>query len=181
MKKHLAILITTTILASLSGCAIKRQPVNVFYPVDSASLDAQTKLAEAAISTSSSLNRLAALEKANQPQTKLAPPMNIDHMNHVGLGALTSIDWTGPIEQVAKELALISHYKFRVLGKRPAIPVLVAVYAVNMPVGDILRDINFQAGSKADVVTYPSHRTIELRYRHTNGNGPDRSHTPSWK
>lgn len=181
MKKQLVTLFTIVItMALFSGCAIKRAPINVYYPVDSASEDAQTKLAEAAVSTSSSLNRLAAIEKATQPHAKLSPPMNIDHMNQIGLGALTSIDWTGPIEPLAKELALISHYKFRVLGKRPAIPVLVAVYAVNMPVGDILRDINFQAGHKADIIIYPSHRTIELRYRHTNVSD-HHIIIPSWK
>ncbi len=132
------------------------------YQVDAGVQKAQTKLAEAALSTSDSLNQLAAMEKASAPRTKLSQPLNADA---VGLGALASVDWTGPVEPLVLKLATAGHYKFRAVGKNPAIPVLVAVYATNMPLADILRDTNLQAGKKADVVIYPSRRLIEVRYR----------------
>ncbi|MDF3054640.1 MAG: dotD [Gammaproteobacteria bacterium] len=180
MKRQYVTLLAfiTAAITLLSGCSNRPPSTNIYYPTDSASENAQNKLAEAAVSTSSSLTRLAAIEKATHPSGKLSPPMSVDQMNRVGLGALTSIDWTGPIEPLVKELARISHYKFRVLGKRPAIPVLVATYAVNMPVGDILRDADYQAGNKADVIIYTNHRTIELRYRH--GDMGSRGHV-RWK
>jgi defect-in-organelle-trafficking protein DotD len=161
--------IFTTIL--VIGCSSKQPSTNIFYPVVSGSENAQTKLAEAAVSSSDSLIKLAAIEKATHPNAKLSSPLSIDKMNEIGLGALTSIDWTGPIEPVVKELAIFSDYTYRVIGKRPAIPVLVAIYAINMPVADILRDINYQAGSKADIVVYPSRKIIELRYRNEFDNG----------
>jgi defect-in-organelle-trafficking protein DotD len=119
-------------------------------------------LAEAAVSTSDALGQLAAMEKAGAPKTKLIQPVNADH---IGLGGLASVDWTGPVESLVAKLAAAGHYKFRVVGKNPAIPVLIAVYAANMPLADILRDANLQAGKKADIMVYPSHRVIELRYR----------------
>jgi defect-in-organelle-trafficking protein DotD len=119
-------------------------------------------LAEAAVSTSDSLGQLAEIEKANAPKTKLNAPIDGDA---IGLGSLASVDWTGPIEPLVQKLANTGQYKYRVVGRRPAIPVLVAVYAVNMPVSDILRDANLQAGTKADIAVYANKKLIELRYR----------------
>jgi len=132
------------------------------YLVENGVQKAQTKLAEAAISTSDSLSQLAAIEKVGAPKAKLSQPLNADSM---GLGGLASVDWTGPVEPLVLKLATAGHYKFRAVGKNPSIPVLVAVYASNMPLADILRDTNLQAGKKADIVVYPNHRLIELRYR----------------
>ncbi len=158
----------------LVGCAEPnngRQPITYYGndfsdvrspPADGGVKKAQTKLAEAAVSVSDSLNQLAAIEKANSPKSKLSTPWDADR---IGLGALASVDWTGPIEPLVLRLANAGNYKFRVVGRKPAIPVLVAVYATNMPIADILRDANLQAEKKADIVIYPSRRTIELRYR----------------
>lgn len=147
----------------ISGCAPHvRTKTQIFYPMDSGSVNAHTKISEAAVSASTSLNELAEIEKATHPKAKLKPPPDPDS---IGLGTLASIDWTGPIEPLIMQLARIGHYKYRVLGKRPAIPVIVAIDAVNIPVADMIRDANFQADQKADVIVYPSSRTIELRYR----------------
>lgn len=147
----------------ISACASKPSNTIIYYPTEDAGRNAQNKLAETALSVSDSLNQLAAIEKATHPKAKLPPPVNPDR---IGLGTLTSVDWTGPVEPLVQKLAHASHYKFRVIGKNPAIPVIVAVYATNMTIADILRDADLQAGQKADVVIYPNHRIIELRYRH---------------
>jgi defect-in-organelle-trafficking protein DotD len=171
MDIKLRLILLSTILA-LSACATKPKNDGTFryaddaktgdYLVDSGVQKARTKLAEAALSTSDSLNQLAAMEKVGAPRTKLAQPLDADR---IGLGGLASVDWTGPIEPLVLKLANAGNYKFRAVGKNPSIPVLVAVYASNMPLADILRDANLQAGKKADVVVYPNNRLIELRYR----------------
>lgn len=159
--KILAVCLISGIL--ISGCTNHvRTKTQIFYPMDSGSVNAHTKISEAAVSASTSLNELAEIEKATHPKAKLKPPPDPDS---IGLGTLASIDWTGPIEPLIMQLARIGHYKYRVLGKRPAIPVIVAIDAVNIPIADMIRDANFQANQKADVVVYPSSRTIELRYR----------------
>lgn len=163
MKTKLLVVSLMTI-SLLSGCASRSTKVVAYYPADAGTLNARTKMTEAATSVSASLNELAAIEKATHPKAKLAPPLNPDS---IGLGAPTSVDWTGPVEPLVAKLAAAGNYKFRVVGKNPSIPVLVAVYAVNMPIADILRDANYQAGKKADIVIYPSRRTIELRYRYS--------------
>jgi defect-in-organelle-trafficking protein DotD len=77
---------------------------------------------------------------------------------------MTSVDWSGPIEQLVKQLADASGYRMRVLGSKPAIPVLVTVYAKNITVADALRDIGYQGGRRATVVIFPDSRVVELRY-----------------
>jgi len=52
----------------------------------------------------------------------------------------------------------------KVLGTPPAIPILVMVTQQNMPLGDILRDIGYQANKRARIIVFPSRHVIELRY-----------------
>lgn len=169
IKKSLAVLMALVMVLTV-GCnnnpnkpSTSGRPKNIaiFYPTDVGTNNAQTKLSETAVSATDSLNQIAAIEKATHPKSKLKEPINPDSIR---LGTLASVDWTGPIEPLVQRLAESSHYKYRVIGKRPAIPVLVAVYAYNLPIADILRDANFQAGSRANILIYPHRNTIELRY-----------------
>jgi defect-in-organelle-trafficking protein DotD len=122
---------------------------------------ATAQLAEAANSISQSLTDLKAISKASAPainNKRLAYPTSTDMME------LASVDWSGPIEPLLQRIASMCDYKLRVIGARPAIPVLVTVTAKNTPVSYILRDANFQAGTRASVLSYPGIRVIELRY-----------------
>ncbi len=123
--------------------------------------DAEIKLAEAAVSVSRSLDCLAEIEKAAHPCVRLPPP--IDGCR-IGMGCLASVDWVGPVEPLVRRIAEATHYCVRVLGRQPAIPVIVAVNAKNIPFSDILRNVSLQIHKKACIVVYPNSRTIELRY-----------------
>jgi len=107
------------------------------------------------------LQQLAALEKAKEPHSVLPPLPDPDQ---IGMGQVISIDWSGPIEPIINKLARASHYTLRVLGHHPPIPVLVTITAKNTPLAYVLRDINFQAEGKANIMTYPQRKIIELRY-----------------
>ncbi len=151
-----------SIVLLLVGCETEKSAV--IYPPDGGSANAQAKLAEAATSISGSLNQLAAIEKATHPRARIPPPADPDS---IGMGKLASVDWTGPLEPLVRNIAHASNYRFRVIGKNPAIPVIVSVYATNMPLSYILMDAGYQAVKKADIVVYPGSRIIELRYRNT--------------
>lgn len=125
------------------------------------SLDAQRKLTEAATSVSQSLAKLAEIQHAVHPKATLPAGPN---PGQIGLGELASVDWTGPIEPLLQKIAATSHYKFRVLGRPPAIPILVSVTAKHLPIADIIRDIKYQAENHADVVLYGEQHILELRY-----------------
>lgn len=152
MKKHpVAFLIFLASLGlGLYGCKTITPPAYDYDP-------ATGKLAEAATSVSHSLVRLAEVEQAQLPPKKMRLP-NLD------MPELISVDWSGPVEPLLRKMANASGYRLRVLGVQPAIPVLVTISAYNTPMSDVLRDVAFQCKTKADVVTFPDKRIIELRY-----------------
>lgn len=129
--------------------------------------DASVKLAEAASSVNSTLIELARIEAASTPTYR----KNLTNPELPGMTDLVSVDWSGPIGQLVEKLAIASGYKVRVLGSPPAIPVFVSVTATNVPLGSVLRDLDFQAGKKAHIIAYPNpdprRRVIELRYAAT--------------
>ena len=150
----------------LAGCTIHKKFTYSYITTDSAPVktvdtNAQAQLAEASVDTNHSLQQIAAIQQALHPKAKLAAPLN---PATIGMAQQTSLDWTGPIEPLLRKIAAASHYRLRVLGNAPAIPVLVAINANNVPLADILRNATFQVENKADIKLYPATRTIELRY-----------------
>jgi len=126
-------------------------------PIDNAT----ASLAEASYSVSRSISSLSETAQAAHPIAKLDPPPN---PASYGMAGLTSIDWSGPVQPLLKQMAIAAGYRLTVLGTEPAIPVMVTVYDKNMMLADILRDVGFQCGRRATVVIYPDSRVIELRY-----------------
>jgi len=121
----------------------------------------QQSLAEASYSVSRSIVHLGEIAQASHPLPVLdAPPSPSSY----GMGGTTSVDWSGPIEPLVKQIAKAADYRLVVMGNPPAIPVIVTIYVKNVPLADILRDVGYQGGRRATVVIYPENRTIELRY-----------------
>ncbi len=161
-----AIILIIFFFISLVGCSTRKFVVatnnavpNLPYQVNAD--DAEIKLAEAAVSVSKSLDCLAEIEKATHPCIRIPPPIDA---NRFGLACLASVDWVGPVEPLLRRIAESTHYCLRVLGKEPAIPVIVSVNSRNIPFADILRSISLQIYKKACIVVYPNSRVIELRY-----------------
>ncbi|HEX4045407.1 MAG TPA: type IVB secretion system lipoprotein DotD [Gammaproteobacteria bacterium] len=153
MTKKNGLLVITALL--LCACAVPKQPAG--YNVSKT----EASLAEASYSVSRSLVELSEVAQASHPQPDLAPPPS---PASYGMGGLTSIDWSGPVEPLVRQMAKAANYRVRVLGTQPAIPVLVTVYTKNAMLGDILRDVGYQTGRRASVVIFPESRVIELRY-----------------
>lgn len=159
-------LIGAIFLLLITGCKTTQSastPPTISNGSSDGSDPAAAQLAEAATSISQSLTDLKAIAKASSPPVnnkRLVYPTSTDMME------LASVDWSGPIEPLLQRIARMCDYKLRVIGARPAIPVLVTIVARNTPVGYIVRDANFQAGTRASVLSYPGIRVIELRYGH---------------
>lgn len=154
-------LLTICLLAAvLVGCQ-SRSSVDFPNGSDDDKRTAEMKLTAAAASVSRSLAELAEIERASHPSTRLLSPVDPDM---IGMGQLTSIDWSGPVGPLAKKIAEASKYKLKVLGTQPSIPILISISAKDTPLADILRDANFQCGKKANIVVYPASKVIELRY-----------------
>lgn len=153
MKKQTQLLLLLIASGALAGCA--RPPANT--PPDNAS----TSLAEASYSVSRSIVSLSETAQAAHPMPDLEPPPN---PASYGMGGLTSVDWSGPVEPLIEQIARTANYRVNVLGVPPAIPVLVTIYDKNRMLADVLRDVGYQCGRRATVVVYPESRVIELRY-----------------
>lgn len=143
--------------ALLAGCATTfRKP-----PVNNPSDDATIKLAEAAVSVSDSMLEMARVEKVILPQNK---DNTLTIPNAYNMQARASVDWSGPIEELTARIAKASHFKLRILGKEPSVPVLISLSSKDQSLAELLRDIDYQAGKKANIYVYPNNQVIELRY-----------------
>ncbi len=119
------------------------------------------QVSQAAVATSKALQHMAEVEQAAFAPGFDSPPPNFANY---GLGQKVSVDWSGPVEGLVREIAAVSGYKMRVVGAEPAVPVLVDIYARNQPIGDILRNAGYQTDQRANVVILPDSHYIEVRY-----------------
>lgn len=154
MKKTLILILG---LALLSGCStVYKKP-----PINNPSDDASIKLAEAADSVSDSMLQIARLEKVITPPTK---DNTLTIPNTSVLQSRASVDWSGPIEELTRRVAKAANYRLNILGREPAIPLLISVTARDKSLAEILRDIDYQAGQKANIHVYTNSQVVELRY-----------------
>jgi len=155
MNKRLLILFIASLL--LAGCTAtyKKPPYN--RPSD----DASIKLAEAANSVSDSMMQMARIEKVITPPRK---DNTLTIPNAYNLQARASVDWSGPIAEITARVAKAAHFRLRVLGKSPAIPILISLDVKDESLAEILRNIDYQAGKKAFLHVYPNSQVVELRY-----------------
>lgn len=155
MINKLVILLIASILST--GCIkIFKKP-----PLNDPSEDATIRLAEAATSVSDSMLEMARVEKVLGPPVKdniLAIP------NAYNLQARASVDWSGPIEELTLRIAKAAHFRLRVLGQEPSVPVLISLNVRDESLAEILRNIDYQAGIKAYIHVYPNSQVVELRY-----------------
>ena len=154
-KKSALLFVLAALLTACSTTTSKKPPYN--HPSD----DASIKLAEAASSVSRSMMEMAKVEKVISPP-KLDNTLTIP--SSYNLQARASVDWSGPIEELTDRLAKAAHYRLRVLGKEPAVPVVISVNAKDESLAQILRDVDYQAGKKASIHVYPNRQVVELRY-----------------
>jgi defect-in-organelle-trafficking protein DotD len=140
----------------LSACSS-----NTPRPPSYALTGTEASLAEASYAVSRSISNLSATAQAARPYHRITEP---PHPTTFGMEGLSTVDWAGPVEPLVRQIAKAANYRVRVLGTAPAIPVLVSIYDQNMMLGDILRDVGYQCGRRAEVIIFPHSRVIELRY-----------------
>lgn len=147
-----------TCIAFTTGCAgFIKQPATQQNINDESAI----QLTEAAVSVSRSLNELAAIEKTATPPYKFN---NLTDPTTNNLPGNVSVDWSGPVEPLLQKLGAMSNYRVRLLGTKPAIPVIVTLNAKDTPLAHVLRNIDYQCGHRAKLLVYPNQRIIELRY-----------------
>ncbi len=164
MRKNTFICFICFLLIGLASCSNARQvtdDANSLEKKANYNYSAEAQLAEAANSISRSMVDLKKIQQAAMPPvhtTQPPPPASYD------MAGLASVDWMGPVEPLLHKLAVATEYKVNIIGQAPGIPILVAVNEKNTPLGEIIRNIGYQCGKKADLIIFPAIKTIELRY-----------------
>ena len=148
------------ICALLSGCAWFRgppAPVQVTPGQD----EVAQQLAEAAGRAEEALGRLSRIEATRDPiEWNNAPEIVPDELMQE-----VTLDWTGPIGELAQRLAHLSGYEFQETGADAVVPVLVDVHSVERPLIAILREVGYQGGMRVKVVVDARRRRVEVVHR----------------
>lgn len=158
MKLSQKIILISGLLLMLTSCAT---PMAKKPPVNAPSDDASIKLAEAAGSISDSMMEMAKIEKVLLPKGQ----DNVVRIpSSYNLQTRASIDWVGPVEELTQRIASASHYRLRVLGYAPTVPILINMSVKDQSLAEILRNIDYQLGNRGNIHVYPPNQVIELRY-----------------
>jgi len=156
MKRYFVMLVAVLLVSCGNVKIIPNQS-----KVLSSSDPALVETAEAAVSVSHSLSELG-LAQRNQ-QGLLKRESEASDLPRV-MSRLVSIDWAGPVEPLVKQLAENTQLRLKVIGKEPAIPVLVSLRKRDTSVYEVLQDVRGQVGDRADIMVFPSSGVIELHY-----------------
>lgn len=108
-----------------------------------------------------SLGTLAAAQQSKSPPLIQTGPLVTPEG---GMGGRVNIDWTGPVAHLLQRVADLTDYRLRVLGKEPAIPVLVSISAKQAVVAEVVQNAALQVGQRAQIVVFPHEKIMELRY-----------------
>lgn len=161
MNNKILILLSAACVSLLTGCSQYKVDQQLVAEPDPVAL----RLSMAVDKASAALQTLASVEQARNPGVSLQMPPSAP----AELRRVVSVDWTGPIEPIAKSLADRAGYQVQINGDKPPVPLVVSVMAREKSVIEVLRDIGLQAGQRADVVVDPDRRLVELNYAPVSG------------
>ena len=151
------------LLAALSACATFAPAVpNAGRPV--AADPAETLLIEAALRAERAFVALARARSAEDPLADTPLPRIVP----AALLTTVTLDWTGPVETLAEELARRAGYRFFAAGPVPARPAIVAVKMTDAPLIAALRDAGIQAGQAAVLTVDADRRIVRLDWSAPN-------------
>ena len=145
------------LMAMLPACAMFSPAVpNAGRPV--AADPAETLLTEAALRAERAFVALARARSAENPLADTPLPRIVP----AALLTTVTLDWTGPVETLAEELARRAGYRFFAAGPVPARPAIVAVKTTDAPLIAALRDAGIQAGQAAVLTVDADRRIVRL-------------------
>ncbi|HEY1096380.1 MAG TPA: DotD/TraH family lipoprotein [Alphaproteobacteria bacterium] len=120
------------------------------------------RLAAAADRAANALDTLASVENTRTPVE--VPPLAAADGTPIELRRAITVDWVGPVEPLAEQLADRASYRFQLSGQKPSVPMVVVLRVRNEPLIDVLRDLGLQLNNRATLRVDPSTQTIEIVY-----------------
>ena len=150
--------------AALAGCVSWGRELPA-VSVESAGPDpAEMRLVEAAERAERALASLARTLPEPDPESRMP---GLDAVP-AALRRPVTMDWSGPIETLAAELAGRAGYRFAEAGQAPARPLIVDVEVDGEPLIAVLRDLGLRAGGAATLTVDAASLTVLLDWT-----GPD--------
>ena len=157
MKILTALAIIPGLMAMLPACAAFAPAApDAGGPV--AADPAETLLTEAALRAERTFVALARARSTEDPLADTPLPRIVP----AALLANVTLDWTGPLQTLAEELARRAGYRFLAAGPVPARPAMVAVRTKDAPLIAALRDAGIQAGRAARLTVDADRRIVRL-------------------
>ena len=153
----------------LAGCVSwAPEPPAVVAPVGADPVE--IRLVEAVERAERALASLARAVPAPDPEARLPEVRSVP----AALRTPVTLDWTGPVEALAEELARRAGYRFAEAGRPPARPLIVAVEAEGEPLIAVFRDAGLRAGAAATLTVDAERRTILLDWTEQPALTPER-------
>ena len=150
------------VAALLAGCVswMPEPPaVRVANGPDAAGpLAPEMRLVEAVERAERALASLAHAVPAPDPESRLPDVRSVP----AALRTPVTLDWIGPVEALAEELARRAGYRFHASGRPPARPLTVSVEVDAEPLIAVLRDAGLRAGTAATLTVDAARRTVLL-------------------
>ena len=154
-----AALLSGLLAGPLTGCVSwKPGPPPVAAPAAANSDPAEIRLVEAVERAERSLASLARALPAPHAESALPDANSLP----AALRRQVTLDWTGPVEALAADLARRAGYGFAQAGRAPARPLIVAVETEDAPLIAVLRDLGLRAGTAAMLTVDAANRTVLL-------------------
>ena len=147
--------------AVLSGCAWFRGPPEAPAAVAPGEDAVAQQLAEAAGRAEEALGRLSRIEATRDPITWAGAPEIVPE----ALLREVSLDWTGPLGELAARLASLSGYGYREVGTPAVQPVIVDVHSEQRPLIAVLREVGHQGGTRVKVIVDARRELVEVVHR----------------
>lgn len=152
---------------ALAGCAsVAQQNAGPAPKVESkpSTVSVEGEISKVAKSIDANLKRLTEIEET----ARKAPPVVKPKVPDGPLTAKISVLWKGPAEGILAKVAEDTGFRFKVVGKEPAIPLIVNIDVKNEQVVEVLRSIGLQLGGAANVNVSLRDKVIEVVYASSN-------------
>ena len=166
MKKHVISIVLT---ASLAGCMGDLKDdygpgevvvKNLLPDAPKETDDTKLALSEAARAAAASLQRLAQLQAAAQPEINDSFRQEFS----VELSGLASVEYTGPLEPILEQIAKTAGVRVSKIGNPTATAVIVSIKADAAPLSEIVQNIAYQVSNHARVSFNSETKVIEIIY-----------------
>jgi defect-in-organelle-trafficking protein DotD len=152
-------------LAALSGCGdhgetkTKNPTAPIVYD-NAIQQEVDQQIAQAANRAANALETTAMIERAKSPP--VGPTVNLDSLPPEMRAPIT-LEWSGPADDLAREMARKVGYSFRESGAIPAAPMMAHVGFKDVATAQAFSDVGLQISSFAVIVLDPWRKTVEYR------------------